>query len=177
MVPQGAQFLKNQMNLLIMSAQAIDHKISDLETSSRILRKSGNKKIMSFWMKLIIGNLVCIKTCYSFKPAKPFSMTKNTSSKIVTFWNHLDWWLKAYWPKIAHFSGILLIHIFPLDKNDTSNLEPKANPSKTILTLEMMIQLGKSSMAYVVTRSRQIVRVKKKEKNTTNGKLIVMSCT
>ena len=64
------------MNLLITSAQAIGHKIPDLETSYRILWKSGNKKMMSFWKKLIIGNLVCIKTCYSFKPAKPFKWPK-----------------------------------------------------------------------------------------------------
>ena len=32
--------------------------------------------MMSFWRKLIIGNLVCIKTCYSFKPAKPFQWPK-----------------------------------------------------------------------------------------------------
>ena len=31
------------MNLLITPAQAIGHKIPDLETSSRILRKLGNK--------------------------------------------------------------------------------------------------------------------------------------
>ena len=64
--------LKNQMNLLITPAQAIDHKIFNLETSCRILQKSGNKEIMSFWKKLIIGNLVCIKIRYSFKSAKPF---------------------------------------------------------------------------------------------------------
>ena len=50
-----------------------------------------------------------------------------------------------------------------MDRNDTSNLEPKANPSKTIPTLEMMLQLGRPSMAYVVARSRQIVRMKKEK--------------
>ena len=56
--------------------QAIGHKIPDLETFSRILRKSGNRKMISFLRKLIIGNLVCIKTCYSFKPTKPFQWPK-----------------------------------------------------------------------------------------------------
>ena len=42
--PRGTIFEKNQMNLLIMSVQAIGHKIPDLETSSQILWKSGNKK-------------------------------------------------------------------------------------------------------------------------------------
>ena len=40
----GHIFLKNQMNILITPVQAIGHKIPDLETSSRIFRKSGNKK-------------------------------------------------------------------------------------------------------------------------------------
>ena len=35
--------VKNRMNILIMPAQATDHKIPDLETSSRILQKSSNK--------------------------------------------------------------------------------------------------------------------------------------
>ena len=46
-------------------------------------------KMMNFWKKLTIGNLVCIKTCYSFKPVKTLSMTKNASPKIVIFRNHL----------------------------------------------------------------------------------------
>ena len=74
--PEGHNFLKNQMNLLITLSQLKGHKIPDLEISSRILRKSGNKKIMSFRRKLIVGNLVCIKTCYSFKPTKPFQRPK-----------------------------------------------------------------------------------------------------
>ena len=73
--PMGT-ILKNQMNLLITLVQAIGHKIFDLKTSSRILRKSSNKKMSSFWRKLIIGNLVCIKTCYNFKLAKPFQWPK-----------------------------------------------------------------------------------------------------
>ena len=64
------------MNLLITPAQAIGHKIPELETSSWILWKSGNKKWWVFLKKLIIGNLVCIKACYSFKPAKPFQWPK-----------------------------------------------------------------------------------------------------
>ena len=116
-------------------------------------------------------DLLQLQTC------ETFSMTKNKSSKIVTLWNHLDWYLRTHWQKIAHFSGILLNHIFHLDRNDTSNLEPKANPSKSIPTLEMMLQLGKPSMAYVIARSKQIVRIKEKEKTQQKEKLIVMSCT
>ena len=73
--------------------------------------------------------------------------------------------LWAHWPKIAHLSKILLSHIFPLDRNDTSNLEPKTNPSKTIPTLEMLLELGRPFMTYVVARSRQIVRMKKRKKH------------
>ena len=69
------------MNLLITPAHAMGHKITDLETFSRILQKSGNKEMMCFWRKLIIDNLVCIKTCYSFKPAKPFQWPKVQVSK------------------------------------------------------------------------------------------------
>ena len=82
--------LKNQMNFLITPAQAIGHKILDLKTSSRILRKSSNKEMMSFWRKLIIGNLACIKTRYSFEPkAKPFRWPKHKSHNRDTpksFW-------------------------------------------------------------------------------------------
>ena len=67
--------LNNQMNLLITLTQAIGHKIPDLETFSRILQKSGNKND-EFLRKLIIGNLVGIKICYSSKPAKPFQWPK-----------------------------------------------------------------------------------------------------
>ena len=131
--------------------------------------------MMIFWKKLTVGNLVCIKTCYSFKPAKPFSITKNRSPKIVTVWNHLNWCLMAHWLEIAHFSRILLSHIFPLDRNDTSNHKPKANHFKITLIWEKMFQLGRPSMIYVVARSRQIMRIKKEKKN--KEKLIVMSCT
>ena len=61
---------------------------------------------------------------------------------------------------------------FPLDKNDTSNLEPKANPFKTVLIRKEMLQAGSPSMICVVARSRQTMRTKKKTKE----KLIVMSC-
>ena len=71
-----------------------------------------------FLKKLTIGNLVCIKTCYSFKPAKPFQWAKKQVPKIVIFWNHPDWCLEACWPKLPisrkHFWTIIL----SLDKND-----------------------------------------------------------
>ena len=46
--------------------------------------------------------------------------------------------------------------------NDTSNLEPKANPFKTILTWEEMLQAGKPSTTCNVVQSRLF---KKKRKN------------
>ena len=65
---------------------------------------------MSFWKKLIIGNLVCIKTCYSFKPVKILSMIKDTNLKTLILWNHL--WLMPWgmWTKNYPFSGTLLSH-------------------------------------------------------------------
>ena len=65
--------------------------------------------MMSFWKKLIIDNLVCIKTCYSFKPAKHFQWAKQ-NPKIVIFWNHLDWCLGACWPKLSIFREHFLSH-------------------------------------------------------------------
>ena len=91
-------------------------------------------------------------------------MAKSTSLKIVILWNHLDWCLETHWPEITHFSGILLSHIFPLDRNDMSSLEPKANPFKTILIWEEMLRVGSPSMICVVARSRQTIRMKKKER-------------
>ena len=41
--PRGTIFEKNQMNLLITPAQAIGHEIPDLEISSPIIWKTGNK--------------------------------------------------------------------------------------------------------------------------------------
>ena len=107
-----------------------------------------------------------------------FSITKNTSPKIMTLWNHLNWCLKAHWPKITHFSGILLSHIFPLDRNDTSNLEPKVNPFKTILIWEKMLQAGRPSTTCDVAQSRPFKKKRKKKRmNKRKRKLIVMSCT
>ena len=107
--PKRHDFEKNRINHLITPSQAIDHKTNDLETyfsnSSEIMQK-----MMSFRKKLIISNLVCIKTCYSFEPAKTLSMTKNTSPKTVIPWNHL--WLMPWGmlTKIINFSKILLSH-------------------------------------------------------------------
>ena len=118
------------MNLLITPAQAIGHKIPDLETSPRILQKLGNKKMMSFWRKLIIGNLVCIKTCYSFKTAKPFQRPKTQVPKIVIFWNHRDLCLGTCWPKIALSLGILLSHIFSFGQKWYEKPRTKSQPSQ-----------------------------------------------
>ena len=97
-----------------------------------------------------------------------FSITKNRSPKIMTFWNHLNWCLRAHWPKIAHFSGILLSHIFPLNRNDTSNLEPKANPFKTILIWEEMLQAGRPSTTCDIAQSGPF---KKREKKWMNKRI------
>ena len=48
---------------------ATGHEIPELETFSRILQKSGNENDEFLW-DLIVSNLVCIKTYYSFKPTK-----------------------------------------------------------------------------------------------------------
>ena len=138
------------MNLLITPAQAIGHKIPDLETSSRILQKSGNKKMMSFWKKLLIGSLVCIKTCYSFKPAKPFNDQKYKSQNRDTLkspwlmpWGTLienylflenfsshnpplltEMISATFWTItlfLADINRTLLSHTLSLDKNDMNN--------------------------------------------------------
>ena len=117
----------------------------------------------SFLKKLIFGNLVCIKTCYSFKSAKPFQWAKQ-NPKIVILWNHLDWCLKAHWPKIAHFSRILLSPIFFWTEVIRATSNQKPTLSKQILTWEEMLQLGRPSMACIVALSRRIVKKKEKKK-------------
>ena len=77
--PEGHNFWKNRINHLITPAQAIGHKAPDLETYFSNSSKIRQQKMMSFWKKLTVGNLACIKTCCSFKLAKTLSMTKNIS--------------------------------------------------------------------------------------------------
>ena len=169
------------MNLLITPAQAIGHKSYWFRNSfSRILRKSGNKKMISFcrvWYLVVWyasnSNLLQLQTCQTF------SMSKNTSPKIVILRNHLYWCLGAHWSKIAHFSktlwtitpfltninGTLLSHTLSLNRNDVNNPWTKRRPLfKTILTWEVVLQSGRPSMAYVVARSRRIMRTKKMNK-------------
>ena len=99
--PRGT-ILKNRINHLITPSQAIGHKIPDLQTLSNS-SKIRQQKNDEFLKKLTIGNLVCITTCYSFKPAKPFQWAKQKSQDRDT--------LKSPWlmpwgtlTKIAHFS-------------------------------------------------------------------------
>ena len=93
--PEGHNFLKkNRINHLITPTQAIGHKTPGLETYFSNSSKIRQQKMTSFWKKLIFGNLVCIKTCYKFKPVETPLMTKNASPKTVILWNHL--WLMPW---------------------------------------------------------------------------------
>ena len=140
--------LKNQRNLWITPAQAIGHKTPSLETfflnSSKIRQRKNNE----FWKKLIVGNLVCIKTCYSFKPAKkPFSSTKHKSQDYDIPKLSLIDALGQADRKITYFPRTLLSHNPLFGQNDINNFGPKGQPFKTILTWEEMLQLGRPSMA------------------------------
>ena len=127
-MPREARFWKNWINHLITSVQAIGHKTPNLETYFSNFSKIRQQKNDEFWKKLIIGNLVCIKTCYSFEPAKTLSMTKNTSPKTVIPWNHL--WLMPWGTltKNCPFFGNTFEPHLSLNRSDTSNLKPKAKP-------------------------------------------------
>ena len=105
------------------------------------------------------------QTCQTFSMSKTKSKDRDTlKSPWLMPWGTLT--------KIAHFSEILLSHdsLF-VDRNDINNFGPKGQSFKTILTWEEMLQLERPSMAYIVARSRQIVKKRTKEK------LIVISCT
>ena len=119
----------------------------------------------SFWKKLIIGNLICIKTCYSFKLAKPFQWQKTQVPRswrfeitLIDASGHVDqklpnsreyfWAIFFLWTKMIR---------------EISNQKPTL--SKQILTWEEMLQLGRPSMACIVALSRQIVKKMKKKKN------------
>ena len=111
---------------MITPTQAIGPKIPDSETLSRILRKSGNKKMMGFWRELICGNLVCIKTYYSFKPAKPFKPNKIPRSwyleiTLINVLGHIDRKLPI---SLKYFWAMIL----SLDRNDLNNFGPKSQP-------------------------------------------------
>ena len=102
---------------------------------------------------------------------KPFSLTKHKSQDYdIPKFSLIDARGKMI-EKLPisqeHFWAIIL----SLDKNDINNFGPKGQPFKTILTWEETLQLGRPSMAYIIARSRQIVKKRTKEK------LIVMSCT
>ena len=122
--PEGHDFGKSNKHF-DQPAQEIGHKTPDSKTyfsnSSKI------KKNDEFWKKLIIGNLVCIKTCYSFKPAKPFQWAKQ-NPKIVILWNHLDWYLGARWTKLPISLKYFWAIILSLDRNDLNNFGPKSQP-------------------------------------------------
>ena len=75
--------LKNCINHLITPVQAIGHKTLDLETYFSNFLEIRQQKMMSFWNKLIIDNLVCIKTCYCFEPAKYFQWAKQNPKIVI----------------------------------------------------------------------------------------------
>ena len=71
--------------------------------------------------------MVCIKTCYSFKPTKTFLMSKTKSQDRDT--------LKSPWlmpqgtlTKNCPFFGNTFEPHLSLDRGDTNNLKPKAKP-------------------------------------------------
>ena len=103
--PRGT-ILKNQINLLMTPTQAIGLKIPVSKIISRILRKSDKND--EFLKETKIGNLVCIKTCYSFKPIKTHRWPKTQAPRpwyleiIFDALGHVD--------QITHFSKILLSH-------------------------------------------------------------------
>ena len=111
--------------------------------------------------------MICVKTCYSFKPTNSFSITKNTSLKTIIFQNHP--WLMSSGTltkkKIVHFSGTLLSHNpFFGQKWHEQPFDQKTTPFKTILSWEVILQSGRPPMACVIARSRQLVRIRKKQK-------------
>ena len=120
--------------------------------------------MMSFWKKLIIGNLVCIKTRYSFKPVKILLMTKNTNLKTVILWDHL--WLIPWGmlTKNYPFSGTLLSHNPLFGQKWYKQLWteiaifPKLSPY-----WEVILQSERPSMARVVARSKWVIKKWKKE--------------
>ena len=140
----------------------MDNKISDLETSSRILQKSGNKKIMSFWRKLVIGNLACIKTRYNFKP-NLFNDQKHRFQDRNALKSP---WLmpQGTFTKNYPFLG----NTFEPGQKWYEQLQTKSQPSQNNSHIRMMLQLGRPSTTCIVARSRQIVRVKKKNKRMKN---------
>ena len=127
--PKGT-ILKNRINHLIKLVQTIGHKTPSLETFFLNSSKIRQWKNDEFWKKLIFGNLVCIKTCYGFKLAKTLPMTqkKKQVSKIMIFWDHLDWCLGACWPKLLISREHFWATILSLDRNDINNLGPKCHP-------------------------------------------------
>ena len=97
-----------------------------------------------------------------FQTCQTFSMSKTKSQDRDTLKSP---WLMSWGTSIENcpFFGNTF-EPYPLKRNDTSNLEPKANPFKTILIWEEMLQAGSPSMACVVARSRQTMRTKTRKK-------------
>ena len=91
---------------------------------------------------------------------------KTQVSKIMIFWDHLDWCLGARWPKLPISLEHFWATILSLDRNDINNLGPKDHPFKIILIGEEMLQPGGPCMACIIAQSRQIKRMKKKKNRT-----------
>ena len=85
----------------------------------------------------IIGNLVCVKTCYSFQNAKSLPMTKNPNSMTMNPWNHSQLMVWGHFDqenKITHCPITSLWAItFSFDRYDMNNLGSKENPFNVFL--------------------------------------------
>ena len=84
-----------------------------------------------------IGNLVCVKTCYSFKNTKSLPMTKNPNSVTMNPWFHsqlIAWEHFDQENKIIHCLITSLWAItFSFDRYDMNNLGSKENPFNVFL--------------------------------------------
>ena len=97
--PRGT-ILKNRINHLITPVQAIGHETPDLETYFSNSSKTRQQKWWIFernW-QLVIWYASRLATISSL--SKPFQWPKTQVPKIVIFWNHSDWCLRACWPKL-----------------------------------------------------------------------------
>ena len=108
-------------------------------------------KMMSFWKKLIIRNLVCIKTCYSFKLAKTLPMTQKHKSlrswyseiTLIDVLGHVD-------QNYLFLGNTFWAIILSLDRTGINNLGPKGHPFKTILIWEEILQPGRPCLSCII---------------------------
>ena len=118
-----------------------------------------------------------LRLATSFKPVKPFQWLKTLvprswRSKItlIDASGHIN-------QKLPIFSGILLSHIFPLNRNDTSNLEPKANPFKQSSHEKRCFKLEGHLQHATLPKVDYSWKKEKNEWIKEKEKLIVILCT